>query len=454
MSRINVIDSSVLLSEGKNAIYGFGSDEIVIPLVVISEVANKRNDPDLGYQAREVLREITKLKSTGNISSGVELENGGTLRVEVNHISTSGLPKSIADINNNDVRILAVAHSLQEEVRTFNRKPFLEQQQAIINGHVVISSVRLITQDITLQILAAVVDVEAVAFSTPKPIDKDQFIKAIPEMYVDDVVIEELYANKQIYMETDVPINTAVLFKKHDDSGSALALCRAGWVFQLISGESKIGKYLESKGKEQAVAINYLMDENIGVVSLGGRAGSGKSMLALAAGLHLVKNKKAERIVIFRPMNAVGGSEQELGFLPGTLDEKLAPIMEPVYDALSTFMIKQEVDQIKRDKIIEFRSIAHARGSSLNNSIIIIDEAQNLSKSTIGTLLTRAGAGSRVFLCWDVNQVDAKYIGKYEGIFKVVRFLLGKKLFAHVSLIKSQRSAVAEMASSILEDMI
>lgn len=434
MSRINVIDSSVLLSEGKNAIYGFESDTIVIPLVVISEVANKRNDPDLGYQAREVLREITKLKSTGNISSGVELENGGTLRVEVNHISTSNLPKSIADINNNDVRILAVAHSLREEAKE--------------------NTVRLITQDITLQILAAVVDVEAIAFSTPKPADKDQFIKAIPEMYVDDVVLEELYANGQIHMETDVPINTAILFKKHDDSGSALALCKAGWVFQLISGESKIGKFLEARGKEQAVAINYLMDENIGVVSLGGRAGSGKSMLALAAGLQLIKEKKAERIVIFRPMNAVGGSEQELGFLPGTIDEKLAPIMEPVFDALGTFMSKIDVERIKREKVIEFRSIAHARGSSLNNTIIIIDEAQNLSKSTIGTLLTRAGAGSRIFLCWDVNQVDAKYIGKYEGIFKVVRFLLGKKLFAHVSLLKSQRSPVAEMASSILEDMI
>lgn len=435
MSRINVIDSSVLLSEGKNALYGFGSDNVVLPLVVISEVASKRNDPDLGYQAREVLREITKLKSEGDIKSGVSLgEDKGTLRIEVNHISTAGLPVSIAEINNNDIKILAVAHSLRKENE---------------NDEVI-----LVTQDITLQILASVVHVEAVAFSGPKTTDKDKYIKNIPEFHVDDDVIDSLYKTGSVQLaDVDIPINTAVLFKTHDESNSALAVCKSSWSFDLLK-TSKIGK-TESKSKEQAVAINYLMDNSIGVVSLGGRAGSGKSMLSLAAAINLVQDSKTpyEKIVIFRPMNAVGGSEQELGFLPGTLDEKLAPIMEPVYDALSTFMIKPDIDKIKRDKIIEFRSIAHARGSSLGNCIILVDEVQNLSKSTIGTLLTRAGVNSRVFLCWDVNQTDAKYIGKYEGIFKVVRYLLGKKLFAHVSLLKSERSPVAEMASGILEEM-
>jgi PhoH-like ATPase len=434
MSRINVIDSSVLLSEGKNAIYGFGSDKIVIPLVVVTEVAGKRNDPDLGYQAREVLREITKLKSEGDIRTGVALENGGTLQVEVNHIDTSELPKSIRDINNNDMRILAVAHALQKEV----------------DGQEVI----LVTQDITLQIIASVVGVETIAFEGIKKIDKDQYINKITEIHVDDDVIDELYKTGQVNLgDIDVPINTAILFKTHDETNSALAIARAAWLFELVK-TTKIGK-TESKSKEQAVAINHLMDDKIGVVSLGGRAGSGKSMLSLAAAINLVQDSKTpyEKIVMFRPMNAVGGSDQELGFLPGTMDEKLAPIMEPVYDALSTFMIKQDVDRIKRDKLIEFRSIAHARGSSLSKSIIIVDEVQNLSKSTIGTLLTRAGMSSRVFLLWDVNQTDAKYIGKYEGIFKVVRYLLGKKLFAHVSLVKSERSAIAEMASGILEDM-
>lgn len=441
MSRINVIDSSVLLSEGKNAIYGFGSDSVVIPLVVISEVAGKRNDPDLGYQAREVLREITKLKSQGDIRTGIKLENGGELRIEVNHIDTSNLPKSIADINNNDIRILAVAHSLKDE--------FIEDGIVLFKNDVV-----LVTQDITLQIIAEVVGVKTEAFETTKPADKDKFIKKIPELHVNDDVINELYGTGRVQLiDVDVPINTPILFKTHDESNSALALCKAEWAFELVTN-TKIGK-IESKSKEQAVAIHNLMDNNIGIVSLGGRAGSGKSMLSLAAALSLLENKplRYEKIVIFRPMNAVGGSDQELGFLPGTMDEKLAPIMEPVFDAISTFKTKDEVDKIKRNKLIEFRSIAHARGSSLSNSIIIVDEVQNLTKSTIGTLLTRAGANSRVFLCWDVNQTDAKYIGKYEGIFKVVRYLLGKKLFAHVSLQKSERSPVAELASGILEEM-
>jgi PhoH-like ATPase len=448
MSRINVIDSSVLLSEGKNAIYGFGSDKIVIPLVVVTEVASKRNDPDLGYQAREVLREITKLKTEGDIRTGVALENGGTLQVEVNHIDTSGLPKSIRDINNNDMRILAVAHALQIE-----QKPKISFGDDLGESEYK-NEVVLVTQDITLQIIASVVGVKTIAFEGLKKVDKDQFINKITEINVDDDVIDELYKTGQVnFADLDVPINSPILFKTHDGSNSALALARAAWLFELVK-TTKIGK-IESKSKEQAIAIHNLMDEKIGVVSLGGRAGSGKSMLSLAAAVSLVKDGKTpyEKIVIFRPMNAVGGSEQELGFLPGTLDEKLAPIMEPVYDALSTFMIKQDVEKIKRDKLIEFRSIAHARGSSLSNCIILVDEVQNLSKSTIGTLLTRAGANSRVFLMWDVNQTDAKYIGKFEGIFKVVRYLLGKKLFAHVSLVKSERSAIAEMASGILEDM-
>jgi PhoH-like ATPase len=452
MSRINVIDSSVLLSEGKNAIYGFGSDEIVIPLVVISEVANKRNDPDLGYQAREVLREITKLKSIGDINTGVKLENGGTLRIEVNHIDSSNLPPSIAAINNNDIRILAVAHSLTEEQK---ETLISATEESELYREATETDVILVTQDITLQILAAVVKVKAEAFVGTKPVDKDTFIKSIIEVAVDDSAITEIYeTGKTQIADIDVPINTAVLLKTHDGSNSALAICKASWAFELIK-TSKIGK-IESKSKEQAVAINYLMDNSIGVVSLGGRAGSGKSMLSLAAALALVEDKRTpyEKIVIFRPMNAVGGPDQELGFLPGTLDEKLAPIMEPVYDCISTFKTKIDVEKIKREKLIEFRSIAHARGSSLGNCIILVDEVQNLSKSTIGTLLTRAGINSRIFLCWDVQQTDAKYIGKYEGIFKVVRFLLGKKLFAHVSLIKSERSPIAEMASEILEDLV
>lgn len=432
-SRIYVIDSSVLLAEGKNALYSFGSDNVVLPLVVIGELESKRNDPDLGFQARTVLREISRLKGLGNIRTGVDLGKGyGEVRIEVNHVDTTGLPETIRNVKTNDIRILAVANALANEDNT---------------------DVILVTQDVTLQILASIVGLESMALEGPAQNDVDKYIKSVQEFDVASSVIDELYSVGYVHLsDVDVPMNTGILLKSHDNS--ALAIAKGSWRFEKV-GETTIGS-VSSKSKEQAIAIKHLMDPTIGVVSLGGRAGSGKSMLALAAALKLVADTKTphNKIVVFRPINAVGGSEQELGFLPGTIDEKLAPIMQPVFDTIATFNNPIDAKKIKESGVIEFRSIAHARGSTLGNAIIIVDEVQNLSKSTIGTLLTRAGVGSRVFLCWDVNQTDAKYIGKFEGIFRIVRFLLGKKLFAHVSLIKSERSAVAEMASEILEDMI
>lgn len=430
-----VIDTSVILAEGKKAFYAFGTDNVVIPYMVLKELEGKRGDADLGYYAREALREIARLKDSvdGDIKEGVSLGEGlGTLRVEVNHVSTSGLPKHMQENPNNDTKILAVAHGLKTD------------------GENVI----LVTRDITLQILAEIVDVESMSLSSDAVSDTDNYIKSIPVHQVSNEVIDKLYNDGVIHLgELDVPINTGVLLQSFDGSTSALVVSKSAWSYQLVKKQT-IGS-IGSKSKEQAFAIEYLMDKDIGVVSLGGRAGSGKSMLALAAAIKLVEDKSTpySKIVVFRPINAVGGSEQELGFLPGTIDEKLAPIMQPVFDTISTFMNPIDAKRIKESGIIEFRSIAHARGSTLGNAIIIVDEVQNLSKSTIGTLLTRAGANARIFLCWDVNQIDAKYTGKFDGIFRVVRYLFGKKLFAHVSLVKSERSPIAEMASGILEEM-
>lgn len=433
MTSVFVLDTSILLAEGKKVLYAFTSNDVVIPYKVVKDLEGKRSDLELGYFAREVLKEIASLKSTGsgNISDGVSLGTGfGTLRVEVNHVDTSKLPKTMQQNNSSDIRILAVAHALQAEG----------------------NSVTLVTRDVTLQILADIAKVKSIALVDSSANDNDKYINKTPEFYVSDEVITNLYSKGTLKLpEIDVPINTGVLLKS--PSNQALAIAKTEYKFDVVSQES-IGK-ISSKSKEQAFAMDYLMDEDIGVVSLGGRAGSGKSMLALAAALELVEDKNSpyNKIVVFRPINAVGGSEQELGFLPGTIEEKLAPTMQPVFDTIGTFKTKIELDNIKKRELIEFRSIAHARGSTLSNCIIIVDEAQNLAKSTIGTLLTRAGIKTRVFLLWDVQQIDAHYVGKFDGIFAVVRFLLGKKLFAHISLQKSERSAVAEMSSGILEEM-
>lgn len=429
-----VIDTCVILAEGKKAFYAFGSDDVVIPYKVVEELQSKRGDADLGYYAREALKDIARLKDTeGDIKEGISLGEGfGTLRVEINHVTMENLPAHMQLNPNSDTKILAVAYNLQAAG----------------------ADVTLVTRDISLQILASIVDIKSVALSLDAQSDTDTYIKSIPEHMVSSEDIDKLYNDKVIHLaDLDVPTNTGVLLKAHDGSKSALVVAKSSWSFQLVKAQ-KIGN-IEGKSKEQTFAIDYLMDNSVGVVSLGGRAGSGKSMLGLAAALELVEDSKTpyKKIVIFRPINAVGGSDQELGFLPGTLDEKLAPIMQPVFDTIATFKDPIELKKIKESGVLEFRSIAHVRGSTLSNCIIVVDEVQNLSKSTIGTLLTRAGKNSRIFLMWDVQQIDARYIGKFDGIFRVVRYLFGKKLFAHVSLIKSERSAISEMASGILEEM-
>lgn len=433
MTSVFVLDTSILLAEGKKVLYAFDANDVVIPYKVLKDLEGKRGDIELGYFAREVLKEIASLKSTdpGSINDGVSLGSGfGKLRIEMNHVDTSNLPKVMQKNNSGDIRILAVAHALQREK----------------------FDVTLVTRDVTLQILADIAKVKSITLTDSSANTFDQYINNTPEFFVTDSDIDTIYARGSLKLpEIDVPINTGVLLKSPNNQ--ALAIAKTQYTFKLASND-QIGN-ISSKSKEQAFAMDYLMDEDIGVVSLGGRAGSGKSMLALAAALKLVEDKSTpyNRVVVFRPINAVGGSEQELGFLPGTIEEKLAPTMQPVYDTIGTFKNKIDIENIKKRELIEFRSIAHARGSTLSNCIIIVDEAQNLAKSTIGTLLTRAGIKTKVFLLWDVQQIDAHYVGKFDGIFAVVRFLLGKKLFAHVSLQKSERSAVAEMASGILEEM-
>lgn len=429
-----VLDTNVILAEGKKAFYAFDKDNVVVPYQVLKELESKRTHPELGFYAREALKDIAALKDAndGDVSVGVSLGEGfGELRVEMNHVSTSDLPERLLERIDNDTRILAVAHNLKT------------------TGE----DVTLVTRDVPLQILANIAGVKTTGLSETSKSDVDQYINEVPEFDVASEIIDELYANKTVRLpEIDVPANTGVLLKSH--KGTALAVAGPSWEFDLVKNNPIKG--IDTKGMEQALAAHHLMNSDMGVVSLGGRAGSGKSMLAIAAALQLVNDTRTNhhKIVIFRPMNAVGGSEQELGFLPGTLDEKLAPIMVPVFDTLATFIKDPiELKKIKESGVFEFRSIAHARGSTLTNAIIIVDEVQNLSKATIGTLLTRAGANSRIFLSWDINQIDAKYTGKFDGIFRVVRYLMGKKLFAHVSLKKSQRSPVSEMAAGILEEI-
>lgn len=420
-----VLDTSVLLSAGKKALYSFPENRIVIPLTVVKELESKRNDPELGLAARSVLRELDDLRNKGDIKKGIPLGDNSEVRIEVNHVDN--VPSILRPYASNDVKIITVAKYLSDQPENRN--------------------VILVSKDLTLKITASLVDVKTVDF-VPMDIESDHIDK-IEVIYVADDIIDEIHSTGSTRLDLDIPINVAVNLRSlSDDKKTALVIAKAEYEF-VKANPQKIFK-LDPRGAEQGVASHYLMDPKIKIVSLGGRAGTGKTSLALAAGLAQVDAQLYKKVTVFRSMHAVGG--EELGFLPGTEAEKMDPWTAAIWDSLGSFLDPIAIDHHKRQGTIEVLPLTHIRGRNLSNRFILIDEAQNLERSTIMTALSRSGANTKAVMSWDVSQRDNFRVGRHDGIYEVTSRLLGEKLFAHVSLHKSQRSDVAELVSRKLDD--
>jgi len=422
-----VLDTSVLLSAGRTALYSFGAHNVVLPLVVVRELETKRNDPDLGLAARSVLRALDALLSEGDLREGVSLgEDYGTLRIETNHVHD--VPDSLKSYPSNDTKIVTVALNLSNELD---------------------EDVFLVTKDVPLKVTASIVGVKTLDF-TPQNIS-GEYIDNTETHWVTADQIDEIHETGTVRLDLDIPRNVGVILRNEENpKDTALAISGKQYEFNLINQYEISG--LESRSAEQAFAINYLMDESVKIVSLGGRAGTGKTTLALAAGVEQlnINNGTYKKIIVFRSMHAVGG--EELGFLPGTEAEKMDPWVQAIYDSLGSFLTPQQINLLKTKQAIEVLPLTHIRGRTFNNAFILIDESQNLSRATILTALSRLGKNSKAVMSWDVTQRDNKLVGRHDGVYDVVARLLGEKLFAHTSLKKSERSDVAELVSRKLDD--
>ena len=407
--------------------YSFGENNVVLPLVVVSELEAKRNDPDLGLAARSVLRALDAFLSEGDIREGISLGEGyGTIRIETNHVHD--VPEALKNYPSNDTKIVTVALNLSNE---------LDEE------------VFLVTKDVPLRVKASTVGVKTVGF-TPANISGD-YIDNTETRFVTAEQIDEVHETGTVRLDFDIPRNVGVILRNEENpKDTALVISGKQYEFNLINQYNISG--LESRSAEQALAIDYLMDDSIRIVSLGGRAGTGKTTLALAAGVEQlsINNGAFKKITVFRSMHAVGG--EELGFLPGTEAEKMDPWTAAIYDSLGSFLTPQQINHLKTKQAIEVLPLTHIRGRTLNNSFIIIDEAQNLERATILTALSRLGKNSKAVLSWDVSQRDNFRVGRHDGIYEVAGRLLGEKLFAHTSLKKSERSDVAELVSRVLDD--
>jgi PhoH-like ATPase len=308
----------------------------------------------------------------------------------------------------------------------------------------------LVTKDLPLRVKASSVGVEADEYRAELAVTSGW--TGMIEESVGGNLIDALYESDRVEHEIakSAPCHTGVVL--HSEKGSALARVTPDKKLKLVRGDrSAFG--LHGRSAEQRVALDILLDPEVGIVSLGGRAGTGKSALALAAGLEMVLEKRAhKKVVIFRPLYAVGG--QELGYLPGTEGEKMSPWAQAVFDTLGSLVSQQVIDEIIERGLIEVLPLTHIRGRSLHDSFVIVDEAQSLERGVLLTVLSRIGQGSRVILTHDVAQRDNLRVGRHDGVVAVVESLKGHPLFAHVTLTRSERSQIAALVTELLEEPI
>jgi PhoH-like ATPase len=277
------------------------------------------------------------------------------------------------------------------------------------------------------------------------------------EVEVSSTVIDSLYSSdrveasetEELLRVAELPCHTGLVL--HSARGSALARLTADKQLKLVRGDREAFG-LRGRSAEQRIALDLLLDPEIGIVSLGGRAGTGKSALALCAGLDAVMERRAhKKVVVFRPLYAVGG--QDLGYLPGSENEKMAPWAQAVFDTLGALVSKDVMEEVMDRGMVEVLPLTHIRGRSLHDSFVIVDEAQSLERNVLLTVLSRIGQGSRVVLTHDVAQRDNLRVGRHDGVAAVIEALRGHPLFAHVTLTRSERSPIAALVTELLEDV-
>ena len=424
--RTYVLDTSVLLSDPA-AFTRFDEHHVVLPVVVITELEAKRNHPELGYFARQALRHLDDLRvEYGRLDTELPVGPlGGTVRVELNHSDTQVLPAGFR-IGDNDTRILSVARNLANE------------------GNDVV----LVSKDLPLRVKAASIGLRAQEYRAGLPVDSGW--TGMAELALSAGEMEELYENGVLDAEAarDFPCHTGLVITS--EKGSALGRVRADKQVQLVRGDREAFG-LHGRSAEQRVALDLLLDPEIGIVSLGGRAGTGKSALALCAGLDAVMERRLHRkVIVFRPLYAVGG--QELGYLPGSEADKMNPWAQAVYDTLSAVTTQDVIDEVLSRDMFEVLPLTHIRGRSLHDAFVIVDEAQSLERGVLLTVLSRIGTGSRVVLTHDIAQRDNLRVGRHDGVVAVIEKLKGHPLFAHTTLVRSERSQIAALVTEMLED--
>lgn len=461
-----ILDASVLLSAGKRALFGFKENNVVIPMSVIETLEAKKNDPQLGFTAMSTLKEIYKLKGDskgeGTVGSPFNITpEGGSLHIEMNHISSKEF-KEQYNIEGHDkhLRILSVIYNLQKENKDIK--------------------LILVSNSISLRIKAHALNIETTEFQAKSEHSRGYYKGYIEGVHVPGDVFQKIHdtskqqqpyhINKKYFSDhKDLPNNFGAEFV----SGGGNVYARVSTnesgnlMVQKVSYKKNYGKDFTPGSPQQYIAADYFSPDNKpNILSVGGAAGTGKTALALAVGIDNLNffpssssvddhsaPKAYDKIVVFRPMNPVG--QQDYGYLPGDAEEKMGPWGGAIMDALSASVSENVINSIKNSvhKPLEILPVTHIRGRTFTNTLMIIDEAQNLESIVLLTALSRAGHGTKVVFLWDQNQRDNYNISKDDGIINIVEYFKDSPEFAHIVFEKSERSKIAELANTAIEDL-
>jgi PhoH-like ATPase len=433
MQKTYVLDTNVLLHD-PDALLTFTGNQVVIPFAVIEEIDNqKKRQDEIGRNAREVSQKLDQLRNNGRLAEGVPLPNGGTLRIELNHQEIIPAPSGL-DHSKYDNRILAVAFNL---------------------NHVQNGAVTLVTKDLNLRVKADVLGIPAEDYGHVS-VDYRCLYQGTDEYRVSRAEIEAFYRDGKISLNGNLnplPHQFIVMKSFQNSSQSALARHFRNNLHALSYGDS-INFGIRARNKEQRFALEILSDDRIKIVTLIGRAGTGKTLLALAVGLEKVLEQNGyARLLVTRPVIPMG---EDLGYLPGSKEEKLRPWMQPIYDNLELLLGKGKepystLVHLMDRGLLEMEALTYIRGRSIPNQYIICDEAQNLSPHMIKTLITRVGEDSKIVFTGDPEQIDHPYLDAgSNGLTTLIERLKSEEIAGHVALIKGERSKVAELGSSIL----
>jgi PhoH-like ATPase len=431
-----VLDTNVLLHNSL-AITSFGDNTVILPMTVIEELDKfKKNNDELGRNARHVIRTLDGLRVQGSLGTGVRTEAGGIVRITMEKEEAHG---TCIDLNIPDNRIIATAYNL------------LKQGKRVI----------FVSKDINARLKADAMGIEVADFEKEKT-DFDQLYTGFRRLQVDAATISKLHQMKSLLLDNEEfqPNEFVLLVDTANEKHTSVGRAIDSHQLKPLNPAYESAWHLRPRSMEQRAALELLMDPEVALVSLVGQAGTGKTLLALAAGLaNTLKGSRYEKLLVSRPVIPLG---RDIGYLPGTKDDKMKLWMQPIFDNLSYLMGltnggKQDetaelgINRMIRDDQIELEALTYIRGRSISRQYVIIDEAQNLTPHEVKTIISRAGEGTKMVLTGDPEQIDNPYLdASSNGLTYTVERLKGHATCGHITLTRSERSHLASLAAEYL----